>query len=233
MKSGGGNTKITPLQLLHEGKMWLEIWENIPVKDKNLRPAIYCLFTALEFYMKAYLLLKNSKYANTEKLKKIGHGFKRIYEEIVVMGKNKLTNKINTQIKKYELEDIALDKLKYPEIGRVWILDHGIEEKKHTLGDVFQCIDNEVSKNFDQWLIDTYPKKTHTVVFFHINYKGNSKNVDLEALSNTCSECLPPNLIISEEYDYPWQEQMIYPQRNCASCNNLFDPNGLRESFWE
>ncbi len=72
MKSFGGG-KITPLQLLREGKVWLEIWENTSKKTTSLLPATYCLFTALELYLKAYLVLENSEYADVKKLKKLGH----------------------------------------------------------------------------------------------------------------------------------------------------------------
>ena len=62
MKSYGGGGKITPLQLLNEGKSWLLIWENTPKETVSLLPATYCLFTALELYMKAYLVYKNAGY---------------------------------------------------------------------------------------------------------------------------------------------------------------------------
>jgi HEPN domain-containing protein len=227
MKSIGGNNKTTPMQLLHEGQVWLAIWENTPEEAKNLRPATYCLFTSLELYMKAYLVLRNSAYADTKKLKKLGHNFKHIYQEIVKSKTNKLTREINTQINKYELREIALDQLKYPESGRVWLLDHGIEKKQHTLSDIFKDIENEISTNFDQWLNNTYPKQTEISVLTQIGYKGNPKKINLKRLSNTCSECLPSKIIILENYNYPWSQNLI-PLKTCIRCKKWFNPNGMR-----
>jgi len=228
MKKFGGMGKITPIQLLNEGKNWLKMWESASVEASTLLPATYCLFTALELYMKAYLIFKNSEYADVEKLKnKLGHRFKNIYEKIVASGGNSLTDEIGLQIKKYELEDIQLDRLKYPENGCVWSLNRGLEKGEHTLSNIFKTIDVEITNGFDQWLISTYPKQTEVSAMIQIGYEGNPEEIDLMALSNICSKCLPPNLIIFEYYDYYWKEEKI-PPRICSLCNDLFDPNGMR-----
>ena len=230
MKSIGGNNVTTPVGLLEEGKVWLEIWRNIPKEVRYLCPATYCLLTALELHMKAYLVLKNNTYADIKKLKKIGHSFKHIYQEIVASGKNKLTNEINTQIKKYELEDIALDKLKYPEDGRMWSLSRGFEKGEHTLDIIFQDIDREITTNFDKWLNTTYPKRIEISATIQMGYKGNPKKVNLKSLSNTCSECLPANIFIFENYSYPWRNDQV-PFRVCKRCKKHFNPNGMRPSL--
>jgi hypothetical protein len=233
MKSFGDLKKTTPLALLHEGTVWLSIWENTSKEAPSLLPATYCLFTALELYMKAYLVLKNNKYADTTKLKKeLRHNFGTIYEKIVALEENNLTREINTQINKYELRNINLDGLKYPQSGRVWTLDRGLEQGQHTLKEIFQKIDSEITANFDQWLKTTYPKKTEISAMVQIGYSGNPKKINLETLSNTCSECLPANIIVLESYNYPWNQELILI-RICRLCKKIFDPNGTRPNIFK
>ncbi|MFZ2310690.1 MAG: hypothetical protein WAW11_04040 [Patescibacteria group bacterium] len=230
MKEFGGIGKITPLQLLNEGRTWLAIWNNASKEAETLLPATYCLFTAFEFHMKAYLIFKNSEYADIEKLKGCGHRFGTIYEKIIFSEKNSLTDEINIRIEEYELKDIKLDKLKYPENGVVWSLNCGLEKGEHALDNIFKEIDSEITSNFDQWLITTYPKQTEISVMIQSGYEGDPENIDPEILSNTCSECLPRNLVISENYNYYWKEEQI-PPRICLSCKNSFNPNGMRPSL--
>lgn len=232
MKSVGGIGKITPIQLLNEGKVWLDIWNKTSIEINSLLPATYCLFTALELYMKAYLVFKNSEYAETEKLKnKCGHKFKTILDEITTASKNTdLLNEINIQIEKYGLKNIALDKLKYPENGRAWILDHGLEKKEHTLHNIFKDINLEITKGSEQWIIETYPKKTKLSGMTFLGYNGKIEEINLEDLSNICSNCLPDKITIFEEYDYPWNKELI-PNRTCKLCNRIFDPKGMRPPF--
>jgi hypothetical protein len=231
MKKHGGIGKITPVELLNEGKNWLKMWESASGEIKTLLPATYCLFTALELHMKAYLVLRNNEYSDVEKLKNdLKHKFKIIYEKLVASGTNSLINEIGIEIKKYELEDIKLDTLKYPENGQAWSLNHGIEKGEHTLVNIFKKIDSEITSNFDQWLITTYPKQTEVSAMVQIGYKGNPEDIDLKKLSNTCSQCLPSDLIIFEDYNYYWRQERI-PPRTCLLCKNLFDPNGMRPSI--
>lgn len=232
MKSHGGIGKITPLQLLNEGKSWYSIWENTPLETVSLLPATYCLFTALELHMKAYLVFKNSNYTDIEKLKKLQHNFSHIFQEIASTGHSSLTTEINTQIKRYELQDMSLDKLKYPESGRIWLFHRGLEKKNHYLTSILKSIDNEITTNHNQWLINTYPKTIRLGVMLQIDYKGNPDDVDLLKLSNICSECLPKEMFLHAGYNYPWEKELI-PMRTCAVCQNWFDPNGVRPSMFK
>ncbi len=230
MKLVNSFKKTNPSQLLREGKTWLSVWENTKDKSESFLPIIYCLFTALEFYMKAYLVLKDSEYSDTSKLKDLGHNFGNIYDKIIASERNNLTKEINSQINKYELRNIALDRLKYPDVGGMWLLSRGLEKKEHTLVNIFQEIDKEITSNFDDWLIATYPKETQIGAMTQIGYEGNLEEIDLKTFSNTCSECLPANIIIFEDYNYPWGDELI-SDRNCVSCEKLFNPKGMRPSI--
>jgi len=230
MKPINNLNTTTPLDLLNVGKTWLSIWES--KKDENLFIAIYCLFTAFEFYLKAYLVFKNNVYKDTRKLKlDIGHNFGNLFEKIIISKKNKFTDEIKTQINKYELRTINMDRLKYPEDGKMWSLERGFEKGEHTLENIFKTIDNEITINSDQWLIRTYPKKTEVSAITYIGYKGKLKEIDLGKLSNTCSDCLPPKITVFEEYNYPWHKELI-PPRTCMLCKNLFDPKGMRPAIF-
>jgi len=231
MKPINNLNTTTPLDLLNVGKTWLSIWES--KKDENLFIAIYCLFTAFEFYLKAYLVFKNNVYKDTRKLKlDIGHNFGNLFEKIIVSEKNKFTDEIKTQINKYELRTINMDRLKYPEDGKMWSLERGFEKGEHTLENIFKTIDNEITVNSDKWLNDTYPKQIELSATIQIGFEGKPEEIDLKSLSNLCSKCFPANIILFENYNYPWRKDTI-PPRICAKCSNLFDPNGMRPSIFE
>ena len=220
----------TPLQLLEVGKTWLSMWES--KKDENIFIAIYCLFTAFEFYLKAYLVFKNNIYADTKKLKSIGHNFGTLFEKIVILEKNKVTEEIKKQIDKYELRTINMDRLKYPEDGQMWSIERGFEKGEHTIENIFKTIDSEITANADKWLSNTYPKKTRVSVITYLGYKGKIKEIDLKKLAHTCTNCLPPKITISEDYDYHWRDELI-PLRTCILCKSLFSPKGLRPSIFK
>lgn len=222
-----GTKKVTPRDLLIYGKTWLNMWENNPTKTQDLFTALYCLFSALEFYLKAYLVLKSSSYANIGELKKIGHNFNKVYEKLVASGTNDLIKVIGKEIKKYNLEDLKLDTLKYPENGQMWHIDRELSKGIHTLGNIFKKIEQEILDTSDEWLITTYPKKTRLSAVTQIEYEGNPEDIDLKELSNLCSKCLPPHVRIFEDYSYPWSDEQI-PYRDCVICKELFDPKGMR-----
>lgn len=227
MKAVNNLTTTNPSQLLEEGKTWLSMWEL--KKDENLFIASYCLFTALEFYLKAYLVLKDNTYRDTKKLRDdIGHKFGKLFDKIAALGKNKFTQKINTQINKYELRTISLDRLKYPEDRKMWLIERGFEKGEHTLGDILSAIDREVEENLDKWLNDTYPKHTEYSAMTLIGFKGKIEELGLKALSDLCSKCFPSHIILFEKYNFPWDKDVI-PPRTCTKCARLFNPNGMRQ----
>lgn len=221
------NLKTTnPQQLLEEGKVWLSIWEL--KKAENLFVAGYCLFTALEFYLKAYLVLKNNAYKDTEKLKlDIGHSFEKLFEKIVILGKNKFTEEINDQINKYELRIISIDRLKYPEDRKMWLIERGFEKGEHTLENIFNTIEKEITANFDKWLNKSYPKQIERTVMTQIDFKGDPEKIDFDLLSGICSKCFPDDITLSEHYNFPWDKDPI-PPRICTKCSELFNPKGMR-----
>ena len=221
------NLKATnPLQLLNEGRDWLSIYES--KKDNNIFIAIYCLFTAFEFYLKAYLVLKDSTYKDTDKLKSIRHNFGDLFEKIVILEKNKFTNEINFQIDKYSLRNISLDRLKYPEDAKMWSVERGLEKGEHTLKNIFKDIDIEITAKSDIWLNSTYPKSIQIIATIQIGFEGNPEQIDLKSLSNVCSNCLPYSIIISENYNFPWGDETI-PSRICERCDDLFNPTSMRQ----
>ena len=224
----------TPLDLLNEGKTWLSIWEL--KKNENLFIAIYCLFTAFEFYLKAHLVFKNSEYKNTEKLKILGHNFNTLFEKITAIKNdkenNKFTKEIKQQIDKYELWTIEIDRLKYPEDRRMWTIEQGFEKREHTLVDILRKIDEEITSNKDKWLNDTYPKKVELSAMIQTGFEGNPEEIDLQSLSNICSKCFPVNIILFEKYNFPWDKDKI-PYKNCIKCKDFFDPNLMRQNMSE
>lgn len=227
MKPVNNLNKTTPLQLLREGKTWLSIWES--KRDENLFIALYCLLTALEFYLKAYLVFKDSAYKDTQKLKGLGHNFNTIFEKIIAVKSNKFTNEIKSQLSKYDLWAIEIDRLKYPEDRRMWMTERGLEKGDHTMGDIFKTIDDEITANIDTWLNKVYPKKIELGAMTQIDYEGDLEKADLKSLSDLCSNCLPLHIILFEHYNYPWDDELL-PPRICVQCNNLFDPKEVRRN---
>jgi hypothetical protein len=227
MKAVNNLTTTNPKQLLNEGKVWLSIWEL--KRAENLFVACYCLFSALEFYLKAYLVLRNNVYKDTEKLKfDIGHDFGKLFEKIAMTGKDKFTKEINAQINKYELRTISLDRLKYPEDRKMWLIERGFEKGEHTLGNILSTIDREVTENFDKWLNDAYPKQIELSAMTQIGFEGKLEETDLSALSGICSKCFPANIILFEKYNFPWDKDIV-PPKICTKCGQLFNPNGMRQ----
>lgn len=225
-ETGVGDTN--PPSLLREGKNWLRLWEYASKDINSLLQATYCLFSALELYLKAYVVLKDNSYADINNLRKLGHSFQKIYEAISKVDV-KLATQLNIQLKKYGLvnKNFKLDALKYPESGKLWSLDHGLDKGRHTLGPFLKKIEDEITKNSNNWFATTYPKKSRVSALLAVGYKGNPKKINLRKLSNTCSACLPFGVTVIENYNFPWRDDRI-PWKTCLQCKNWFDPNGVR-----
>jgi len=226
MDSYGGIKNTDPFSLLREGKNWLKLWGYANKDVSSLLQATYCLFSALELYLKAYIVLKDNSYANINKLRGLDHNFQKLYESIRKVD-TKLAIQLNTQLKKYELRNFKLDALKYPENGKVWSLNHGLDKGGHTLDSLLKKIDTDITKNADNWFENKYPKKPKVSALVAVDYKDDPSKINLKKLSNTCSTCLPSGITILESYGFPWGDDRV-PQRVCLKCKNWFDPNGMR-----
>lgn len=138
--------KTTPLSLLHEGQSWLSLYD-YAVQDRdvvNLMPGLYCLFSSLEMHLKTYIVLKNSDYSEPNNLKKLGHNFSVLYERIADLAPIELKQLIKKELDRYKLMELDINKLKYPEVRRMWSVEHGLEKGEHSLDELFVIIDQQV-----------------------------------------------------------------------------------------
>ena len=225
----GGDRKTSPMQLLRQGRVWLGLYD-YAVKDRDViaaLPAIYCLFSALELYLKAYIVLIDTDYADTTKLRKLEHNFSKLYEQIQRLAPPKLAVLIKKQLHHYKLMGLKLDTLKYPENQNIWSIDHGLVEGKQTLKVIFDTIEAEIAEQEDAWINTVYPREIHIGFMFQTDFQGDPLTLSKDEkhkLANTCSNCLPQGVIVTQEYNFPWQREP-QPPKTCLICGEWFIPD--------
>jgi hypothetical protein len=148
-----GLQSTPPIQLLHQGEIWLDLWEHAKQSEYSLLPAVYCLFSALELYLKAYIVLKENSFSDTNRLRDtLGHNFNSLYAEFKKHAAAKFSAQLKTQLLKYKMLDFAIDTLKYPESGRIWSIDYGLDKGDHTFGPIIEAISATVTEEPDTWI---------------------------------------------------------------------------------
>lgn len=222
----------SPIELLRQGETWLELWKHSKDRDQALLPAIYCLLSALELYLKAYVVLKDNSFSDTDKLRKeLGHNFNSLFAQINRLADSKFAQHVKTQCEKYKLFDnLRMDTLKYPESGRMWSMNNDLVAGNHSLGPIFEKIQSEVNDGQEVWLQKRWPKHIQKGLVFQIDYEGEPTKItstEEQTLLNSCPKCLPIGVIVNEHYSFPWHVKSI-PARACGICHNWFMPDGSR-----
>ena len=232
LKLNDGPSDVSPVQLLREGDAWLELWDHARARHSTPFPAFYCLFTALEFYLKAYIVRKDKSYASTDRLKSLGHNFNEMYRVFKDLSDDgNFSDQLLNELKKYHLLGLKLDVLKYPQIRAMWMVDRDLSKGIHSLSYLFDNIRQTVLQDPTEWLLEKYPKKLKTTLVFQIDYPGDIKALsddEIKTLMSLCTKCLPVGVIVSEGYNFPWSEDLL-PVRKCPECKNAFLPmSGIR-----
>ena len=219
-------SKTTPLSLMHEGRAWHSLY-NYAIQDRDtvkLMPGIYSLFSALEMYLKAYIVLKNSDYSEPNNLKKLGHNFNLMRERMIELAPAELREQIKKELDRYKLTSLDINKLKYPEIRRFWHVDYGLEKGEHTLGQIFATIEHEVEAGMDDWMASVYPKTSHIGILLHGESRSSVTREQAEEWLALCPPCRPEDVSVSLQLSYPWclEDQ---PYQFCTKCNAPYRPD--------
>lgn len=149
--------RITPMMMVSSAKDWNKLYEEALNKEKHigLLPGLYCLFTALEFYLKALIILRDKNYTESRKLINLGHNFKKMIEIIESFEDEPLLPEIRQAIEKYNLSGINITDIKYPVTPRMWHISPDLERGNHSLTSIFSAIETEVRSKGMRWLQDS------------------------------------------------------------------------------
>lgn len=210
------------MSLLRQGQAWLDIY-NYTVKERDiakLEPGIYCLFSALEMYIKGYIVLKNSDYSDLDKLKKLGHKFSVMYERLAEVAPSEFKQQVKTQLDHYKLMTLDINRLKYPEVRGMWSVDNGLEKGVHTFGAIFAFIEKEIIEGMESWMNTAYPKTSHIGVLLH----GREQAISYEQAKGwlaLCPSCRPEHVSVSLQVSWPWCLE-DEPYQSCSKCKKYY-----------
>lgn len=218
---------ITPHMLVRHGKVWLGLYEHA-IKDGDaaaIFPGIYCLFSAAEMYLKAYIVLKISDYSNPEKLQTLGHNFNIMYEKLKPVASDSFARNVKNNLKRYHLFDLDINNLKYTEMSQFWSIDYGLEKGQHTFADIFKTIENEVDSGMDDWLKAVFPRETQIVVALQEDTKVKDvSQAQAKKWLALCPACRPKGVLIRLHISYPWALE-YQPPRSCTKCQSMYQPD--------
>lgn len=139
---------ITPLGMLNNARVWREIYyQNIERELDRQVVGIYCLLTSVEMYLKAYLIFHNPTYAQTSKLKDLGHDLNKI---CTILKETKACRKIadllEKAIKKYKLDEHKdITTLRYPESGSMFFFHRDYKTTEHDFNQIIDAIEGEIN----------------------------------------------------------------------------------------
>jgi hypothetical protein len=220
--------KVDPHALVRTGQAWLDMYEHVVLGQDTykLLPGIYCLFTGLEMYLKAYIVLKDVSYADPVKLKSLGHKFDRMYEQITKIADHKLKLKIKKDLDHYKLRELDITDLKYPKSQRFWHIDTGLEKGNHIFGELFKSIEDEIIVGKDDWMGKVYPKTTHITVMLSSTPRQASQ-LQAQKWLAMCPRCRPSYVSsVVLQTSYPYDDQFQLP-RECTKCGTVYDSTDL------
>lgn len=148
LKIGQNNKKSvsSPQLFLESAKWWEDLYTNN--KDINNLMAPICLFFALEFYLKAYLINLNSEFSDNEKIKKLGHNFNKIFTAITKKEKGQsFLEKIKESINNYNLFNNNVIELRYPYHKKMTVWDGQLLSGEHKFTDLFEKIKQTINQS--------------------------------------------------------------------------------------
>jgi hypothetical protein len=146
--------RVTPLMLLNGGKVWHELYNHSAGSKDNLKQmaGLYCLCVAVEFYMKAYIVLRDASYADPKKLLTLSHSFRKMLAEVQRIGTPVTALMVEQPILRYNFLDTNMNEIKYPESPRMWQIDLELLNGKHDFELFFSEVDSQVQHNMRAWL---------------------------------------------------------------------------------
>lgn len=215
-----GDSVITPSILVREGKTWLELHDYATKKRGAIMPGVYCLFSALELHLKAYIVLKDTSYANPDKLRRLGHFFNRMYE---AFPEGELKQRLKIELDRYSLCSLNIADLKYPQVRRAWHLDNGLLKGEHTLGSILTDIQGEIDSGMESWYEIVYPKEVLTSVALQGKWEEHPTKGQIEEWLLLCPGCRPDNILLSRQLNWPWCELEKKPIKEiCKECGGAY-----------
>lgn len=155
------DNKTSPQLLLDYAKGYIELYElvysNSPKISNNAKhSAAICFFFGLEFYLKAYLCSLDSKFYDNNELSKLGHNFNKIFCALTRSAELKDLTEIKKVIKLYNLFEVDVVELRYPEAGTQLLWPRDFYEGKHECDVFFRELDAKIRANYlKQLIVDT------------------------------------------------------------------------------
>ena len=149
------NYDTTPVSLQGAANGWLSLY----AKGINARnpigeqiAGVYCLFFAVELYLKGYLALRDKRFSRQDALKNLGHDFCKMYVEVVSVAPKEFSVELGKLLKKYGLLRNNIIELRYPQAGRGIRFHPDLFNGRHGFETVFGIIDDEIGMtNWKQW----------------------------------------------------------------------------------
>jgi len=141
---------VNPLGMLNNAKIWNELYkQNINNRDLNRQMvAIYCLLVSIEMHLKAYLIFLDNLFGEERYLKKLGHNFKSLYNNLEKRAPKDFSQKVKKLFTNYKLfiQDFSI--LRYPKEGDLfWVNKSLWNQNKHGFDEIFNFISEEINKN--------------------------------------------------------------------------------------
>jgi len=223
------DTKILPMSLITEGKGWLRMYEQGVVSKDNsqLIPAFYCLLTAFEFYLKAYICFKDMSFTHPDILKKLRHNFSKMSIEISRLAPLDIKSEVNNIIETYNLTKVDINNLKYPKEQRILIVGNEIKSGKHTMINLLEKMEAEVKGRYDEFLESVYPRETTVSALISIEYDGDDINdLNLKYLVSLCHTCRPKGVMVYKSTNYPWNQD-DHQLQVCIECKAPYDARSM------
>ena len=140
--------KYSAIQLQKKAKAWIEIYNfNIKAGENEVKAnAIVCFFFGLELYLKALLIALDKSFQDSDKLKKLGHNFGKIYCEVGECATTGLTRKTREIIETFNLFNINVADLRYPQLDSQNKYEESFYRGNHGLDDYFELLDKKIKK---------------------------------------------------------------------------------------
>ncbi|MCR4324343.1 MAG: hypothetical protein NUV69_01505 [Candidatus Curtissbacteria bacterium] len=139
--------EVTPLGMLNNAKVWYVLYrQNIYLGTHHKIIAIYCLLISFEMFLKSYLIYLNKmEYSCDSNLEKLGHKFGNIVKAIKKEKDARLSPRIDSLIKKYDLMSIDTNNLRYPRKGDEFLIHAGYLSPHNEFDELLDAIGGEVS----------------------------------------------------------------------------------------
>jgi hypothetical protein len=220
-------TKITPYHLIKEGEVWSDLYQ-YAVSDGDatkMATGLYCLLSSVEMYLKAYIVLKDTSFSDPDRLRNsLSHSFKRMYDEISRLGPKGFSDSVKKVLNRYNLMDVNIANVKYPEDRRMIGIDYGLDKGNHEFEEIFKHIKSEVLDSKEKWMEDAYPKESSIVASLTTECEYKREDITralLEKWLAMCPACRPAGVILHLRTSYPWGQELMRIL-TCSECGKVY-----------